>query len=399
MKVADIQRGCSQRKRLFSLPGRVPWLAVLWGLAALPAVAQVGATFEELKVKGAVYHGVKVLSATPSTMTIRHAGGLTQVPLNDLSEDLQARMGYRPEAAAEFDRRNAKSENERREAEALQQAEAATQAPAAAIRTTHDGPLSRALARFGQPADLHGIDLREQFRAFDLHTKDQGFRPSCSVYAVLGALEFQEAVASGQPERFSEEYVIWATRKMLGYKAGEKRRTPELGDRGEEDAGFSLGEVLAAVRAYGLPLQSEMPPVGGLGMEDFPEPDDSVVASARGRRQVAIVEIPGRDNEVRVQNIIHVLNEGIPVVIGLYWPHGSNLRGVLLRDQVPIQGYRHAVTLVGVVPGDESNAPQLIMRNSWGPRWGVGGYGYIDIHYLERQLLEALVLDVRPGGG
>ena len=219
------------------------------------------------------------------------------------------------------------------------------------------------------------------------------------MYAVLGALEFQEAVASGQPERFSEEYVIWATRKLLGFKPGEKRRTPVLGEEGEADAGFSLGEVLAAVRAYGLPLQSEMPEVGGRAMEDFPEPDDRVIADARTRRQVAVVEIPGRDNPVRVQNIIHVLEEGIPVVIGLYWPHGGNLRGVLLRDQVPIQGYRHAVTLVGIVPGDGGGAPQLILRNSWGPRWGAGGYGYIDLRYLERNLLDALVLDVRPGGG
>ena len=143
MKAADIQRACSQRKRLFSLPGWPLWLAALGFLVALPAVAQVGATLDELVVKGTVYRGVKVLSATPAAMTIRHAGGLTQVPLRDLPAELQSRMGYDPVAAVEYDRCKAQAESARLEAEAQRQAGAAGQAPSAAPRSTRDVTMVR----------------------------------------------------------------------------------------------------------------------------------------------------------------------------------------------------------------------------------------------------------------
>lgn len=51
---------------------------------------------------GKVYKNVRVISETPAYVTIMHADGGGQVPLSNLSSDLQQRFHYSPEAAAKY---------------------------------------------------------------------------------------------------------------------------------------------------------------------------------------------------------------------------------------------------------------------------------------------------------
>lgn len=407
MRSADIQAAGSHGKRLFrkflrgisyalilTLFGRFGWVR---------AEEIVGTVFPVIEARGVVYRDAKVLSVTAATVTIRHAGGIVQLPLRGLAPELQQRFGYDPESEA-FELRMI--ENERRMAQqAAERAETAARATAAAKPRYADTPIGRALSRFGTRASVHpeGVDLRPRFRELDLGTKNQGLRPSCAVFAVVCALEYESAelpTESGKPERLSEEYLIWATRRILGIPAGEKRQVEIEGEE-TSDAGFRLQEVLSALRAYGIPGQKEMPNTFGLGMEKIPDPGDEVIASARGRRQVSTYAVSGVNNAVKIANIVHVLNEGVPVVVGLRWPHWRTLRQTpLLSQQTPLEGRSHAVTIVGYVLADDaSHALRFIFRNSWGVKWGVGGYGFVDATYLEHNLLDAVVLEVRSTGG
>ena len=396
MRSADIQGLTSHGKRVFrKVFGS---LASAWvsGLVccALTASAQVGATFEQLEVEGCVYRAVKVLSVSSTTVTIGHSGGIAQLPLRALAPELQQKFGYTPEAE--------EVESLLREAERKhQEAQTAAKRPAMhAVRAgSDDTPVGRDLSRFGTPSQLQRVDLRPRFRELELGTKNQGLRPSCAVFAVVCALEFQNAALTGHAEKLSEEYLIWATRRTLGVPAGEKR-VIEGADGSEDDkrdAGFSLMEVLSALRAYGIPLQKEMPNKFGLGMEKITDPSDEVIASARGRRQIATYSVPGINNGVRIANIMHALNEGVPVVVALRWPHWRTLsHSPVLAEQAPLEGRSHAVTLVGYYSENgEASGLRFIFRNSWGIRWGTGGYGFAEIGYLQRNLLEAIVLEVR----
>ena len=402
MRSADLQAGPRQGKRLFREFFR--GLFVLGSCLALvalatPCFAQGGATFPTLEVKGVVYHDVKVLSMSATTVTIRHRDGLAQVELRSLSPELQQRFGYDP-LDGELDALLQANERQMKESKPR---------PAPKSRpvvVNQDTPVGRALGRFGTVAKMEPVDLRPQFRALELGMKNQGLRPSCAVFAVVSALEFQNAAAVGHPEKLSEEYLIWATRRTLGIGAGEKRtvevaKDEETGEPDTRDAGFNLQEVLAAVRAYGVPLQEEMPNTFGLAMEKIPDPADTVVASARSRRQVSTYIVPGVNNQVKIANIIHALNEGVPVVIGLRWPHGRTLmRSALLSQQTPLENRSHAVTLVGYFSEDGSaDGIRFIFKNSWGIRWGTGGYGFAEAGYLRKNLLEAVVLEVRASGG
>jgi hypothetical protein len=42
----------------------------------------------------------------------------------------------------------------------------------------------------------------------------------------------------------------------------------------------------------------------------------------------------------------------------------------------------HAVLAVGVQAVSGARSPAVIVKNSWGPRWGDGGYGYLSAGYL-----------------
>ena len=140
-----------------------------------------------------------------------------------------------------------------------------------------------------------------------------------------------------------------------------------------------------------------MPNKFGLGMEKIADPGDDVVTSARSRRQISTYGVPGMNNNVRIANIMHALNEGVPVVVALRWPHWRTLqRSPVLAEQSPREGRSHAVTIVGYHSenGDASGL-RFIFKNSWGVRWGIGGYGFAEYGYLQRNLLEAVVLEVR----
>lgn len=402
MRKADIRAGLVHGKRHFRklfqrLVGALPILVVL---LSQPAAAQVGATFDSLEVKGVVYHTVKVLSVSSATVTIRHSEGIAQLAFRSLSPELQQRFGY-SKAAEDLQEllQSTETKQQQRQDGIRNRQKTLQHKPMVAPKIA--SPVGRALARFGTPAQMEPVDLRPRFREFELATKNQGLRPSCAVFAVVSALEFQNAAAVGHAEKLSEEYLIWATRRTLGIPAGEKRRvSTSTSEEDDRDAGFVLAEVLSAVRAYGVPLQSELPNTFGTAMENIPDPEERIIASARSRREVSAYMVPGMNNNVKIANIMHALNEGVPVVIGIRWPHWRSLRAPLLSDQTPMEGYSHAVTLVGY--SSETGQPadaRFIFKNSWGVRWGTGGYGFATIGYLQKHLLDAVVIEVRPTGG
>ncbi|MEM9160254.1 MAG: C1 family peptidase, partial [Verrucomicrobiota bacterium] len=119
-----------------------------------------------------------------------------------------------------------------------------------------------------------------------------------------------------------------------------------------------------------------------------------LVEKAKKRASVKVVPIPGRENESVIKNIIHTLNTSTPVVIGANWPNIKILgNNPTLSTQKAAGG--HAVTLVGYKNKTGSlEGVTFIFRNSWGHRWGVGGYGFIRYEYLEKHLTEALVLEL-----
>jgi hypothetical protein len=366
-------------------------------LPVAPARLGVGATFDTLPAGKVTYRHVQVRAVNARTLTITHAGGLASVRLRDLPPELQAAFGYDPaaDAAAEAALQHAQQQ--------AAQARARENAAKAAARAASSGnaQFDRLLESFVRPPEIRPlVDLRPRFVELALNVKNQGPRPSCAVFAIVSALEYQNAQLTGRPERFSEEYLLWATCKTLNRVS----RTPAsaAGDPGGAepadpgDEGFALAEVVTAVRTYGVPLFDAMPYTAARASDISPPPE--LIAQARAHRRVSVFALPGRDPVARTANLIHALNAAVPVAVGLRWPQFRTLRAGFLSEQEPLPGAGHAVTMVGYQNKTGALADTVfIFKNSWGARWGAGGYGYATYAYVAKNLEDTALLEVEPG--
>jgi C1A family cysteine protease len=357
---------------------------------ASPVRAAVGTVFETLPAGAVTYRHAQVRSINARNVVISHDGGLTSIPLRDLSPDLQAAFGYNPQAEAA----EAAADEKR-----IQEKAAVAKTRPPEVRRPAGTAFDALLQSFGQAPEIRtaGVDLRPKFFELGLNVKNQGPRPSCAVFAIVSALEYQNAALTGQAERFSEEYLVWATYKVL-------HRTPaahaEAANEDTEsldgaDTGFALSEVVTALRTYGIPLQASLPYT--FAKTPAADPPATVIDEARNRRRVSIVSVPGRDQATRIANLVQALNAGTPVAIGLKWPPWRTLRTGYLSQQKPVPDGGHAVTLVGYE--NKTGALQdtvFIFKNSWGVKWGAGGYGYVTYRYLDLNLGDAAVLDIAP---
>ena len=83
-----------------------------------------------------------------------------------------------------------------------------------------------------------------------------------------------------------------------------------------------------------------------------------------------------------------LLDTGHPVVIGLsisqsfYTP---DTEGVIGQKGGDLDTGSHAVIAVGYGRTSEENC--MLIRNSWGPTWGLNGHAFIKRSYMESRLI------------
>ena len=331
------------------------------------------------------------------------AWACTPRPRPSCARQCQAAFGYNPEteAAADAALKSAQTLAEQKRPKETPP----NSGPAGAKRPSGNAPFDALLQSFGQPPEIRpGVDLRPKFFELALNVKNQGPRPSCAVFAIVSALEYQNAELTGQPERFSEEYLVWATCKTLNRARRAPAETDPAGAGTENsesldgaDEGFALSEVVTALRAFGVPLQTSMP--YSFAKTIAADPPREVIDEARRHRRVSVFALPGGDEATRIANLVQALDAGVPVAVGLRWPLWRTLRSGYLNEQKPLEGGGHAVTVVGYE--NKTGAIKdtvFIFKNSWGVKWGAGGYGYATYRYLSRNLIETALLEVEPGG-
>ena len=358
--------------------------------------------FESLTVGPTTYQRVEIRSVNDRTVMISHSGGLTAVRLRDLPPELQQTLGYNPAAEALADAKlQSEQANQQKRAEAAQKKTSKT-AP------TGNARFEQMLQNFGRPPELQPlVDPRAKFFELSLNAKNQGPRPSCAIFAIVSALEYQNAqLTAGEPERFSEEYLLWATCKTLN-RAPRDRPDPGAevtADSAEDldniDEGFALSEVVTAIRAYGVVPQRNLP-YSFDRASILKDPPKDVIEQARNRRNVSVIALPGHDQSTVLANLIHALNAGIPVAVGMRWPPSRTLKSNnYLNAQKPRDTGGHAVTIVGYENKTGAIADTVfIFKNSWGARWGAAGFGYASYRYLFNNLMETAVLEVAVGSG
>jgi hypothetical protein len=382
---------------------RASCLALVFLSAGLPpslladvATAKLvaGSKLISLTIGTTTYQNVLIRSISARSAMITYDGGMKSILLHDLSPELQQRFGYSPEAeqAQEVAAKASQAAAEKQQQARLVALRKTRQIQAS--RSQGESKIDQLLSLFGQPPEISKVvDLRPKFSELGLWVKSQGYRPSCSVFAIVSALEFQSAEINGTAERFSEEYLIWATRKTLNraplQQAAADGNSEDLRQR---DAGFALQEVVTALRTYGIPPRDTVPNrfAGAVN-----EPPAEIVDQAKNSRRVAVHHVPGRDGPTLIANIIQALNAGVPVPVGMRWAIGQTWRTGFLNEQPAFEDRGHAVTLVGY-KSETGRIEDTVFtfKNSWGTEWGVDGYGFATYKFLSKNLHTAVVLEV-----
>lgn len=365
------------------------WMGCLatQGLAAdanVPAPKEPPSTPAELHVGKEVYYNVRVVQVTALSLVIAHRDGLASVPLADLPPELQKKYGFDPaRAAAEAARLQAATDTRKIQANAAPGDKQPPQLTAQQI-----------LQRFGQPPKIFAeVNMQPRFEMLGINAKNQGARPSCAVFALISALEYQNAAKDGPAPDFSEEYLIWATLRVLG-KIG---LTAPKSQDSNIDIGFALGEVAEAVRAYGLALADDLPYHFTLTDPRVIEPSTAVIERAKKRSPANGYYITGREPPAQIANIVQVLDAGVPVVAGVKWPEQKAYNeNVMLDTQPGLENAGHAILLVGYRTKTGKLADlEFLFKNSYGEKWGDHGYGIVTYRYLMKNLQDALFLEVR----
>lgn len=230
-------------------------------------------------------------------------------------------------------------------------------------------------ARITASLALPDVDLRRLLPPVRM----QGARPLCVPFAISAAHEAARAQLAANVEMLAVE-PLWehcletgragdeGTTVQATSEALEERGQPNEGawpyndalDAGTEPEPAGAGHVdWFAAGALELPLAHD-------GVEELIE-----TALATGFPVVLIVEVTDEFTDAAADGAI-----AIPPITA------------------PIGDY-HAVVVVGAATSPDGSTRRLLIRNSWGEGWGVGGYGWMPLGFLEAFVVQAAVIDPR----
>jgi Papain family cysteine protease len=224
------------------------------------------------------------------------------------------------------------------------------------------------------------IDLRPTFDRWNLRARRQGDRPTCSVFTVVGALEY--AVASKAPYgvRLSVEFLNWAAHQAVDRSA---------------DGGF-FSELWEGYTRYGICPEEELP-----YQEHYDaalQPEARALAAARklqalGLRLHWIKEwnVETGLTEDQFDALKRTLARHHPICGGFRWPKQARWEKDVLRMCPPDEVYDgHSVLLVGYQ--DDERQPgggTFLIRNSGGD----GRDGSLPYAYVRAYLNDAAWVD------
>jgi C1A family cysteine protease len=203
------------------------------------------------------------------------------------------------------------------------------------------------------------VDLRNRLPA----VRDQGERSTCLAFAVTAAHEFARR-GSPDTDDLSEDALYWGCKQVDG----------------NWEPGSSFESARQALDQWGQPVEEtwaydeDRTDSGPYGPPDGVTPGDA--AWFRGRLSQMALDLDGINDALR---------DGAPVAIGIVLTDGFYRPDDEGRIPGPKDQERlwegHAVLVVGFL---EDDGGYLIVRNSWGPDWGLDGYGLLPTEYFLR---------------
>jgi Papain family cysteine protease len=213
------------------------------------------------------------------------------------------------------------------------------------------------------------VDLREPWHA----VPQQGHTASCVGWSLADSVLRWHLVKAGRlaPDvRLSARH-IWMSAKETDARV-------DYPSTFLEEDGTSLKQGLEVIRKFGAVLESELPWEGPLAAG----PPDAFNASASGRRIVAYFNLYDDDPKQRFSGWRRWLAEHGPVAVLIQMDAHIGSAKLDTLDAGSVEG-SHSAALFGYGPD------YFLLRSSWGPEWGEGGYARMSLAYAEQAVIES----------
>jgi C1A family cysteine protease len=210
------------------------------------------------------------------------------------------------------------------------------------------------------------IDLRDKFAP----ARDQKQRPTCMAFAASDA----HSAARGTLELLSTEFAF--------YQA-VRRRYPL-----DPNSGVSFSLIAQGLHEDGQPLETNWPYLSVLptNLKDWKPPATCVPTFRRAYQ----IEGPS------IGNVYSRLDDSRPVVLTMTISKSffrPSPEGIITASASEPPVNTHAVVAVGY--GKNKAHSLVLIRNSWGDRWGIQGHAFVTEDYLKPRLLTIGTADLK----
>lgn len=238
-------------------------------------------------------------------------------------------------------------------------------------------------------SNLDSTNLRPLFERYGIEIKNQGNRGTCSVFALVGILEFEYAHTMNQNIPLSVEYLNWASNMSTG----------EIVD------GTFFDDAIKGLLKYGI-CSDDLFPYYMTNYNKKVEPSNAAIKDAESRKHAELVWIKQWDpntgmDESQIVMVKKLLDAEHPVAIGFQWPKKDNNYRRMIDGKMyipPREGVYdgHSIIIVGYQ--DDLKVPgggYFIFKNSFGKDWEDQGYGKMPYEYAAKFANDGVAIYVK----
>lgn len=207
------------------------------------------------------------------------------------------------------------------------------------------------------------------YRPAQTPVRNQGDRPTCAGFAISAAHEW---VAANEELR-SPEHAIWAGHQIRSVPGREETTIAWALQ------GLGMHRHAAEIAwPYGTPHWTQGPP-----------------AAVANEANTRVLPPSHRLGPPWFEAVRDTLGVGEPVILTIAVVYSPWQEPLPVIDAEPGQKTEGNHAVVAVAIADEGEDPELVLvKNSWGPRWGDQGYGAISRRYLESYTVAAHRLEL-----
>ena len=250
----------------------------------------------------------------------------------------------------------------------------------AGLVSADETPSTSAAAPERPPAK---VDLRPKLVEWGISPRQQGNRPTCSVFAFTGALEFAAASQRQRGEQLSVEFLNWAANQS-GRRARDGGFFSEMWD------GFARHGICTEKE---MPYQAEFDPARSPALEIRTEAKQKLALGLR-LHWIKKWNVNTGLSGSEFSTIKETLNEGWPVCGGFRWPKQDQWEDDVLQMCPPAEVFDgHSVLLVGYQNDTEQpGGGVFIFRNTNRN----GRDGYMPYTYAQAYMNDAVWIESKP---